>query len=424
MNFGAPQITIDCNGVTGDEDAAPLQQLITSSRYFGFQASCTSAAGCTVSGFDHLVVARSGINLLAQENTARRWLPPGPAGISLPPQTNLANMSGWVRGSFPAGFSASDPSGVCQMSTTVNGLQIANYLDQGRDNTAWTQCHGITLPQTIDTTHYANGAGALQLQYAASNAASVTSTITRSVDVDNITPSVSLSAPADTATAAGTQDVTAAATGGPSGISAIYCSVDRGATQTYRESTAEIPVAGLGGHQVQCYARNNAADASGATAVSPTSTLNLSIRQPAASAITFARIADALQCRTATHAVKVAGRIHTVRRHGKRVTRAWTGPDRAQAGAQMPRPDRGSHRPSGPQAPRQAGAAPRQAGLRQAAGAAGAPPHAVNKPTRRVGHGKAHDGQRLRRASPTGPRSPASPSTSTPRPTTMRRASD
>ena len=44
------------------------------------------------------------------------------------------------------------------------------------------------------------------------------------------------------------------------------------------------------------------------------------IRQPTASAITFARIADALQCRTATHAVKVAGRIRTVRRHGKRVT--------------------------------------------------------------------------------------------------------
>ena len=389
VNFGAPQITIDCNGVTGDEDAAPLQQLIASSRYFGFQASCTSAAGCTVSGFDNLVVARAEINLLAVENSGPAMAPTGPAGISLPPQTNLANMSGWVRGSFPAGFSASDPSGVCQMSTTVNGLQIANYLDQGRDNTAWTQCHGITLPQTIDTTHYANGAGALQLQYAASNAASVTSTITRSVDVDNITPSVSLSAPADTATAAGTQDVTAAATGGPSGISAIYCSVDRGAIQTYRESTAEIPVAGLGGHQVQCYARNNAADASGATAVSPTSTLNLSIRQPAASAITFARIADALQCRTATHAVKVAGRIHTVRRHGKRVT--VRGPART-----VRKRVRKCHARTVVRTVRVVLKRHGKPVLRH-----GKPvlvkrrvrrvllPHAVNKPTRRIGHGKA-----------------------------------
>jgi hypothetical protein len=265
------------------------------------------------------VVGRAGVNLVALETNGPAMTPSGPASLSLPPQSNLADVSGWVRGSFPAGFSAADPSGVCQMSTTVNGLEIASYLDPGRDDSNWTQCHGTTLPQTVDTTRYANGPATLQLQYAASNAASVTSTITRNVNVDNVTPSVSLSAPADTSTAAGTQDVMATGTGGPSGISALYCSVDGGPTQTYRGSTAQIPVAGLGGHQVQCYARNNATDASGATAVSPTSTLDLSIRQPTALAITFARIADALQCRTATHAVKVAGRIHTVRRHGKRV---------------------------------------------------------------------------------------------------------
>jgi hypothetical protein len=113
--------------------------------------------------------------------------------------------------------------------------------------------------------------------------------------------------------------VTASASGGPSGIAAIYCSVDSGAIQTYSGATAQIPVAGIGAHQVSCYARNNAVNASGATAASPTATLNLSIRQPTASAITFARIADALRCHTATRVVKVAGRIRTVRRHGKRV---------------------------------------------------------------------------------------------------------
>jgi hypothetical protein len=45
----------------------------------------------------------------------------------------------------------------------------------------------------------------------------------------------------------------------------------------------------------------------------------MTIRQPTASAITFARIADALRCHTTTQRVKVAGRLHTVRRHGKRV---------------------------------------------------------------------------------------------------------
>jgi hypothetical protein len=319
VNYGLPQITVDCHGLTGDEDAAPLSQLIASSRYFGFQAACTKASDCTVSGFNHLVVGRESVNLLAQETNGPAMTPTGPAVPSVPLQTNLADVSGWVRGSFPAGFSASDPSGVCQMSTTVNATEIASYVDPGRDDSNWTQCHGTALPQTIDTTSYANGTGTLQLQYAASNAAGVTSTIARSINVDNVTPSVSLSVPADTSTAAGTQDVVATATGGPSGISAIYCSVDGASTQTYRGSTTEIPVAGLGGHQVQCYARDNAVDASGATAVSPTSTLDLSIRQPAASAITFARIADALQCHTATHTVKVEGRIHTVRRHGKRV---------------------------------------------------------------------------------------------------------
>jgi hypothetical protein len=70
---------------------------------------------------------------------------------------------------------------------------------------------------------------------------------------------------------------------------------------------------------VSCYARNNAVNSSGVTAASPTSTLALSVRQPTASAITFAKIADALQCRTATEVVKVAGKVRIVHRHGKRV---------------------------------------------------------------------------------------------------------
>ena len=130
---------------------------------------------------------------------------------------------------------------------------------------------------------------------------------------------MSLSAPADTASTAGTQDVTATATAGPSGIAAISCSVDGGPVQTYPGATAQVPVVGIGAHHVACSARNNAVNVSGVTASSPTATLDLSIRQPTASAITFARIADALRCHTATEVVKVAGRVRTVRRHGKRV---------------------------------------------------------------------------------------------------------
>jgi hypothetical protein len=181
------------------------------------------------------------------------------------------------------------------------------------------QCPNKEIDASVDTSPYSNGAGALTLTYSATNAAGAVSTATRTVNVDNVTPSVQLSAPADTASTSGTQIVNAVGFGGPSGISALYCSVDGGPEQTYEGATADVPVTGIGSHEVSCSARNNAVNSSGATASSPTATLDLSVRQPTASAITFARIADALQCHTATEIVKVAGKLRTVRRHGKRV---------------------------------------------------------------------------------------------------------
>ncbi len=205
------------------------------------------------------------------------------------------------------------------MQTTVNGAPLRAYTDPSPDTSQWMQCPNRDLNASVDTTAYPNGTGAIAMSYSAVNAAGAYSTINKTVNVDNVTPSVSLSAPADTASTGGTQSVIATAAGGPSGIAAIYCSVDGGPTATYDGASAQVPVAGIGPHEVSCYARNNAANASGVTATSPTSTLELSIRQPTASAITFARIADALRCRTAVERVKVAGRVHTVRRHGKRV---------------------------------------------------------------------------------------------------------
>ena len=124
---------------------------------------------------------------------------------------------------------------------------------------------------------------------------------TKSINVDNVTPSVSLSAPADTASTSGTQDVTATATAGPSGIAAISCSVDGGATQTYPGATRAGPGVGIGAHQVAVLCPQQRGERQRRRPPrSPTATLDLSIRQPTASAITFARIADALQCHTAT----------------------------------------------------------------------------------------------------------------------------
>jgi hypothetical protein len=311
-NYGVPQISVNCGGsYTGSQPAGNLNGFIQPSRYFGFQASCQKSGGCQSSSGDGLVFGATGITLAVQETS-------GPSLAALA-GNNLYYQSGWVRGTFPASLSASDPSGACALQTTVNGQVISSYSDPSRDTSQWSQCHGSQITASVDTTRYPDGAAALTLGYSATNAAGAVSSASRAIDVDNVAPSVSLSAPADTASVSGTQDVTVTGSAGPSGVAAIVCSVDGGALQTHSGASAQVAVVGIGSHQVTCYDRNNAVNSSGVAATSAPQTLDLSIRQPTAEAITFARIADALRCRTAIERVKVAGRIRTVRRHGKRV---------------------------------------------------------------------------------------------------------
>jgi hypothetical protein len=311
LNYGVPQITIDCHGASGNSNAGELSGFIQPSRYFGFQASCQKAGGCTPTGANGLVFAATGITLAVQEAS-------GPA-LTADAANNLYYQSGWVRGTFPANLSASDVSGVCAMQTTVNGQAITSYSDPSRDTSQWSQCHGGRISGSVDTSNYPNGSAAVTLAYSATNAAGAVSSTSRAIDVDNVAPSVSLSAPADTASTSGTQDVTVTGSAGPSGVADIDCSVDGAPTQTYSGASAQVPVSGIGSHQVTCFDRNHAVNSCGVAATSAPQTLDLSIRQPTAEAITFARIADALKCHTAIEQVKVAGRLHTVRRHGKRV---------------------------------------------------------------------------------------------------------
>ena len=147
------------------------------------------------------------ITLAAQETS-------GPA-LTADAANNLYYQSGWVRGTFPADLSASDLSGVCAMQTTVNGQAISSYSDPSRDTSQWSQCHGSRINASVDTTRYSDGAGALTLAYSATNAAGAAEPRPRAINVDNVAPSVSLSAPADTASASGTQDVTVTGLGGP-----------------------------------------------------------------------------------------------------------------------------------------------------------------------------------------------------------------
>ncbi|MFZ1993391.1 MAG: hypothetical protein WAU75_04725 [Solirubrobacteraceae bacterium] len=379
-NYGTPQITVDCHGATNQNaPAGNLFEHIQSSRYFGWYASCNQTS-CTPTGAGIIVFAVTGIQLEAQETT-------GPS-LAAVPVNNLYYQSGWVRGAFPADLSASDPSGVCTLQIAVNGRAIASYSDPAPDTTQWTQCHGSQIDATVDSTAYPNGAGAVTLSYAGTNGAGAPSSTSKAINVDNITPAVSLSAPADTSSTAGTQDVTATASAGPSGIAGIYCSVDGGAQQSYAGATAQVPVSGIGPHQVTCYARNNAINASGVTASSPATTVNLSLREPTAAAITFARIADALKCRTAVERVKVAGRVHTVRRHGRLVRvrgRARTVLRRVRKchARTVVRTVRVILRRHGKPVLRRGKPVYVKRRVRRVL-----LPHAVNEPTRRIGHGK------------------------------------
>ena len=203
------------------QPAGNLNGFIQPSRYFGFQASCQKSGGCQSDRGNGLVFGATGITLAIQETS-------GPA-LTADAANNLYYQSGWVRGTFPADLSASDLSGVCAMQTTVNGQAISSYSDPSRDTSQWSQCHGSQISASVDTTRYSDGAGALTLAYSATNAAGAVSATSRAIDVDNVAPSVSLSAPADTASASGTQDVTVTGSAGPSGVAAIFCSVDGGA---------------------------------------------------------------------------------------------------------------------------------------------------------------------------------------------------
>jgi hypothetical protein len=315
-NYGSQPITIDCHGrTTGLQSAGGINAKVRSSRYFGWQVSCNHSVtggvnpACSATGSGYMVLEVSGVALEAQETSG-----PSLGAVG----TNLWNELGsWVRGVWGVGLGASDPSGVCTLAIKINGKVIGSYVDWLPDTSNWSQCPGSQIPGSVDTTGYPNGAGAVSVEFSASNAAGAVSDLSRSFNVDNQTPSVSLAGPTDALSTAGPQYVTATAAAGPSGIREIDCTVDGGARQTYAATTARIPVSGLGSHTVSCSAQNSAVNPQGQHASSPLESLTMQIRQPTASAITFSRVVDALRCRH--RVVEVPGKIRIVRRHGRRV---------------------------------------------------------------------------------------------------------
>jgi hypothetical protein len=231
--------------------------------------------------------------------------------------TGLWQTSGWVRGSWPFTASADSPSGVCSLSTTLNGLNVASSASSIRLAYAFKQCTTPAINQTIDTSRYGNGAE--QLVLAASDAASVPASLSNTLYVDNTQPTISLSGPTDAPSTAGTQYVTATASAGPSGVRGISCAVDNAPSQWYSSSTAQVPVTGVGEHSIACSASNNAVDANGTAASSAPASWSMKIGDPTVSGITFGHVVDALRCKRVKEQVKVPAQWVTVRRHHKRV---------------------------------------------------------------------------------------------------------
>ena len=111
------------------------------------------------------------------------------------------------------GLSGSDPSGVCQMWATLNGVQI-DSPGQTPDTAVWQQCPDWTWSASVDTRNYVPTSGPLSLTLAGSNAAGVVSAPAETLEVDNDPVQLSLSGPTTASTSSGTQYVTATASAG------------------------------------------------------------------------------------------------------------------------------------------------------------------------------------------------------------------
>jgi len=231
----------------------------------------------------------------------------------------LYAATGWVRGTWPMSIAGDSPSGVCQLEGFLgNNLVIAGGFPQ--NVTVWHQCNAAGsggATGQVDTTKVPDGPQ--QLTIRASDAAQQAASRSEPVQIDNQSPSVTIAGPADAPSTAGVQYLIASGHAGPSGVSAVGCSLDGAPALWIASSVAQIPVSGVGVHHLTCYSANNAKDPSGSSATSAPTSLSLSIRQPSVASVSFSRIVDALRCRHVQEVVKIPARWVVGRAHGRPV---------------------------------------------------------------------------------------------------------
>jgi hypothetical protein len=271
------------------------------SPYFGWQVVC-GASPCSNGGSQWLSVEL--LELTVRETSAPYLVAPD----------GLWQATGWIRGQWPLHFYGDSPSGLCHLSASLNSHGLTGS-DSGQNLSAWHQCSAPAVNEGVDTSQYGNGA--VPLVIGATDATGASVFRSESIDVDNVTPTISLAGPTDAPATAGAQYIDAAASAGPSGVAGISCSIDGAPAGWYAGPSAQIPVQGVGVHHLSCESGNNAHDQGGNRGASAPATWTLSIRTPAVSTVSFARVADALRCKSMHERVRIPARWVTARHDGR-----------------------------------------------------------------------------------------------------------
>ena len=235
---------------------------------------------------------------------------------------SLAAATGWVRGRWPIAFTADGPSGICRMNATLASTAVSQTINQAGKQTVWHQCPAGSFSQVVDTASIGTAAGVPLTMWASDAAYDYqaghynSDTVTKSINIDNTPVGLSLSGPSDAPSTAGAQAITATAQAGPSGVRGVWCSIDGSPFAFHGGASEQIPVAGIGQHTANCYAENNALDASGQPGRSALQTWRMTIREPTVSTVSFARVVNALRCSKQHERVRIPARWVTVTVHG------------------------------------------------------------------------------------------------------------
>ena len=242
-----------------------------SSSYYGFKLYCYSSScpGFTGDVIDASVAVPT-IDLTVEEDQG-----PGLVAVG---STNLWYQTGnyvWNPPGDPFSIElvASDPSGVCNMYATAGAVELYDTPSTPNVSDGFQQCPspvdwtpGQDAEVDTDQIVPVGSSGSFPLQLDATNAAGVTSTVSETIEVDQVQPTVTLSAPNDSNPGGWSVNhavtVDAAPHTGASGVSSLTCSVDGGAAKGY--PSGGVSVNGNGKHVVTCTVANQAVDPQGA----------------------------------------------------------------------------------------------------------------------------------------------------------------